>query len=290
MLRYVPPPSTQSRLLSGELELEVPSMGQDPIVYYKRKIFTAEDSAFAGTFAVDFVVPPDEGTDSTLPARTAYFAEEDIRNVGSDDRKPMLVTLHGLSGGSHEVYLRHVLKPLFREGWEACVVNARGCAQSKITSDLLFNARATWDVRQVVKWLREAFPNRPLFAIGFSLGGNILVNVRRHIVIQYFQYKSLSSESDLHRDLQYLGEEGEQCLLEAAVVCSNPWNLDVGAVALQRTWLGLEVYSKTMGANLRSLFDLSVHRTHLVLLRITDTFVQAMLSRSQRIQESILIK
>lgn len=96
----------------------------------------------------------------------------------------MLVALHGLSGGSHELYLRHVIAPLVKSGgdgdggWEACVVNSRGCANSKITTGVLYNARATWDVRQAVGWLRKTFPNRPLFGIGFSLGANILTNVR----------------------------------------------------------------------------------------------------------------
>jgi predicted esterase len=31
---------------------------------------------------------------------------------------------------------------------------------------------------QVINWARDTFPNRPLFAIGFSLGANILTNVR----------------------------------------------------------------------------------------------------------------
>lgn len=159
--------------------------GQDPPVYYRRKIFTAEDPAFAGTFAVDFVVPPYKEFDSTLPPRTTYFGAGDLGKLGSDDEKPMLVALHGLSGGSHEVYLRHVLEPLFKDGFEACVVNARGCANSKLTSHLLFNARATWDVRQVVKWLRKLFPNRPLFAIGFSLGGNVLINVRSQVAAEH---------------------------------------------------------------------------------------------------------
>lgn len=34
-------------------------------------------------------------------------------------------------------------------------------------------------MRQVIRWLRKTFPNRPLFAIGYSLGANILVNVRK---------------------------------------------------------------------------------------------------------------
>lgn len=71
-----------------------------------------------------------------------------------------------------------MLRPIVDAGWEACVVNSRGCARSKITTGVLYNARATWDVRQVVNWLRKSFPNRPLFGIGYSLGANILVNVR----------------------------------------------------------------------------------------------------------------
>lgn len=155
--------------------------GRDPLVYYKRKIFRAEDPAFAGTFAVDFVVRSHADTDDTLPPRTVNFSDGELEVMGSKDENPMLLTLHGLTGGSQEAYLKHVLVSLFEDGWEACVVNARGCAQSKITTDFLFNARATWDFRQVVKWLRENFPNRPLFAIGYSLGANILVNVRSRL-------------------------------------------------------------------------------------------------------------
>ena len=44
-------------------------------------------------------------------------------------------------------------------------------------------------------------------------------------------------------------------MLKAAVVCSNPWNLEAGSLALQRTWLGLDVYSKTMGTSMKALFE-----------------------------------
>ncbi len=161
--------------------------GKDPLIYYKRKIFTAECAAYKGSFAVDFVVPPHTETDVALPPRTIDFDSDELRRLGSDDDKPMLVTLHGLTGGSQEAYLRHLLLVLYKEGWDACVLNARGCAQSKLTSSILFNARATWDIRQLMKWLRERFPHRPLFAIGYSLGACILVNVRRSIGWQRFQ-------------------------------------------------------------------------------------------------------
>lgn len=150
-----------------------------PEIHYRRKIFQADHKTYTGTFAVDFVVGPHQDADSALPPRTAFFSEDEFAKLASDDQRPMLIVLHGLSGGSHEIYLRHAIAPLVLNdgGWEACVVTSRGCANSKVTSGVLFNARATWDVRQVVKWARTTFPNRPLFGLGFSLGANILTNV-----------------------------------------------------------------------------------------------------------------
>jgi len=52
-----------------------------------------------------------------------------------------------------------------------------------------------------------------------------------------------------------VGEEGSNCLLKAAVVVSNMFNLDISNNALQRTWFRKEVYSRVMGANVRRLAE-----------------------------------
>jgi predicted alpha/beta-fold hydrolase len=54
---------------------------------------------------------------------------------------------------------------------------------------------------------------------------------------------------------QYIGEEGSECVLKAAIVLSNPWNLEAGSLALQRTFLGLEVYLRAMGTSMKALFE-----------------------------------
>ncbi|KAI5291469.1 hypothetical protein KEM54_004466 [Ascosphaera aggregata] len=250
---------------------------EDVPVFYKRHVFEADTTInYEGTFAVDFVVLPEQGTGKTtvgsssskvgetgdtaasqptensrllgeegsttsssadLPERTTYYTDAEFYQLGSEtDTTPMLVVLHGLSGGSHEIYVRHILKPLcYEHGWAACVVNSRGCAQSKITTPMMYNARATWDCRQTVSWLHKMYPKRPLFGIGFSLGANILAN--------------------------YVGEEGDSCLLKSAVYVSNPWNLDAGSLALQRTFIGREAYSRTMGNNMKKLF-----KTHIDMI------------------------
>lgn len=157
-------------------------------IYYKRKLFDSNDPSYPGKFAVDFVVPPyvpngslsQTGQDEKLPPRTTLFEiKEEAKFISADDSRPMLLALHGMAGGSNEPYILQLLAPLVtQEGeWEACVVNARGCAKSTLTTGFLYNARSTWDLRQVVDWVEKQLANRPLFGIGFSIGANILTNV-----------------------------------------------------------------------------------------------------------------
>jgi predicted alpha/beta-fold hydrolase len=233
VVKEVTPPCRLNPLLfNGHIQTMWTAVKEaGPPVYYKRRVFQSSHEVYPGQFAVDFVVPVPETpvVDPSLPERTTYYSEEEFQHIAKTDDKPMLICLHGLSGGSHEVYLRHVVAPLTAAGFECCVVNQRGCALSKITTPQMFNARATWDIRQTIEWLKLNFPNRTLYAVGFSLGANILTN--------------------------YCGEEGEKCVLKAAIACSNPWNLEVSHKALLRSWLGTQVYQKVMGSNLKRLYE-----------------------------------
>lgn len=147
----VPPCNLNPLLFNGHLQtVWTVTKAHGPPVHYKRRVFEAELAKFKGSFAVDFVVAPSTDSDESLPPRTTYFSKEELASMGSDDSRPMLVVLHGLTGGSHEVYLRYAIESLVEEGnWDICVINSRGCARSKITSGLFYNARATWDTRQV---------------------------------------------------------------------------------------------------------------------------------------------
>jgi len=166
--KATPPCQLNPLLFNGHLQTIYTSVKTEgPPIYYRRKVFNADHKTYNGTFAVDFAVRPHEDVDESLPPRTAYFSEDEFSTIASDDSRPMLVVLHGLSGGSYEEYLRHAIAPLVLNdgGWEVCVVNARGCANSEVTSGVLFNARATWDVRQVCK---------PFLSLWFLFFGEIL--------------------------------------------------------------------------------------------------------------------
>ncbi|KAF3931556.1 hypothetical protein ABW19_dt0208358 [Dactylella cylindrospora] len=225
---------------------------EDVPIYYKRKILISEspDGSDTGSFSIDVVVPPSSAAETLetpskeilsendpeyFPPRTSFFKDGEFEEWGSEtETNPLVVTLHGLSGGSHETYVRLALEPLVRPkedgglGYDALVVNARGCAWTKLTSTRMFNAMWTKDVRQVINTLRKKFPNRPLLGMGFSLGANILAN--------------------------YLGEESTSCPLHAAVLISSPHNMDVCAKIMYMTFTGRQ-YSKFMTGNLKRLFE-----------------------------------
>lgn len=191
--KHLTPPYQPSFILfNGHLQTIWTALKRNEVVVrYKRQISKSEDDLYPGTFAVDFV-SRDESTinqdDPLLPPQTTYYKDHN-EPTGSLDCKPMLVALHGVAGGSHEPYVKHVLAPLVASGWEACVVVSRGCGGTQLTSPLLYNARSTWDLKQTVAFLRQRFPNRPLYAIGFSVGANILVNVSYPVLKQISRSK-----------------------------------------------------------------------------------------------------
>ncbi|KAA1077204.1 hypothetical protein PGTUg99_006307 [Puccinia graminis f. sp. tritici] len=195
-------------LFSGHLQTIYSAFGnftKIDQVEYERRIIRVPDG---GQIALDFT-PPN-------------------RFSNQNDPTPTLVVLHGLTGGSHESYVRSVVAPLTQKfGWRAVVANFRGCAGAQLTSQKLYNAGATEDIRLIIQYLTTILcPLTPLHAIGFSLGANVLA--------------------------KYLGEEADRTLIRSAVVVGNPWDLYSGHCFLESSFLG-RIYSRALASNLRAL-------------------------------------
>lgn len=122
------------------------------------------------------------------------------------DRSPRVVLLHGLEGSSHSVYIQGLAREIVRKGWSASVLNFRSCARdpSRLSRRLsnrrprLYHSGETSDFDFVARRLASAHSG-PLFAIGGSLGGNVL--------------------------LKWLGENPGQDAVAAAVALSTPFDL-----------------------------------------------------------------
>ncbi|EKT4521638.1 hydrolase [Pseudomonas sp. NY15356] len=113
---------------------------------------------------------------------------------------PVVLVLHGLTGSSHSPYVKGLQQALQARGWASVAVNWRGCSGEPNLLARSYHSGASEDLAEAVRHLRAQRPLAPLYAVGYSLGGNVL--------------------------LKYLGESGSASQLEAAVAVSVPFRLD----------------------------------------------------------------
>lgn len=59
----------------------------------------------------------------------------------------MVVLLPGLTGGSHDTYVKHMVEHARRSGIRAVVFNSRGTSDGPVTSPQFYSASFTGDVR-----------------------------------------------------------------------------------------------------------------------------------------------
>lgn len=153
------------------------------------------------------------------------------RGGARGDETPAVLVLHGLEGCADSGYVRQLARELNGRGLSAVALNFRSRSGEPNRTRRFYHSGETGDVTFVLDRLRER-RDGPLGAVGFSLGGNVL--------------------------LKHLGERGRGAsrTLAAAVAVSVPYRLAAGAEALERGFC--RVYA---GYFLRSL-RASVRRKH----------------------------
>lgn len=119
---------------------------------------------------------------------------------------PIVLILHGLEGSARSVYARGLIGALRAHGWRAAVLHFRGCSGTPNRLARSYHSGETGDLDFVVRLLRARHPQAPLAAVGFSLGGNVL--------------------------LKWLGEQGANAPIVAAAAVSVPFQLDRAAARL----------------------------------------------------------
>ena len=151
-------------------------------------------------------------------------------------QRPGVLVVHGLEGSSESPYVRGMLARIARAGWNGAAFDLRSCgrlARRDLRSRTAYHAGQTADLAFVIERLRARWGQAPLAAVGFSLGGNML--------------------------LKWLGETGETSPLRAAVAVSPPYDLAAGAARVD----GPGVWS----AGYRTFFMLSLRRKALAMAR-----------------------
>ncbi|KAF9690292.1 hypothetical protein SADUNF_Sadunf01G0180300 [Salix dunnii] len=208
-------------------------------ILHGRHMFYASDG---GTIALDWLM--------SSAVKGASCTKDATRE---NDKAPILIVIPGLTSDSGSAYVKHLVDKMAKHGWNVVVSNHRGLGGISITSDCFYNAGWTEDVRKVIDHIHCQYPEAPLYAVGTSIGANILV--------------------------KYLGEDGVNCLLVGAAAVCSPWDLLICDRFINRR-LVQKLYDKVLTVGLQgyaqlvslSLKDLTVLfcRHESILSRLTD--------------------
>ncbi|MGZ8927687.1 MAG: hydrolase [Methylobacter sp.] len=131
----------------------------------------------------------------------------DIDYCGTGNQ-PLIILIHGLTGSSQSDYIKGLQSALLKQGFRSAALNFRGCSGQSNNRARSYHSGETEDIHFLYRTLRQREPDTPLGAVGFSLGGNVL--------------------------LKWLGEQGEQLHLFAAVAVSVPLLLGPCATKLDK--------------------------------------------------------
>ncbi|CCQ09269.1 Hydrolase, alpha/beta fold family functionally coupled to Phosphoribulokinase [Pseudoalteromonas luteoviolacea B = ATCC 29581] len=122
---------------------------------------------------------------------------------------PLVIVLHGLEGNIDSFYARGMMEAAFKQGFDAVLMHFRNCSAEPNRMPRAYHSGETEDLGFLVDTLRRRFPDRCLYAVGFSLGGNVLT--------------------------KYLGEQGKHCQLKGASVVSAPFDLSSSCQVIRRS-------------------------------------------------------
>jgi uncharacterized protein len=87
----------------------------------------------------------------------------------------LVVLLHGLEGSVRSHYIRFMANAVLDRGWQAVVMHARGCGGRLNYQTKSYHAAQTEDLYYFLQVLGQRYSRIPIYIVGFSLGGNMML-------------------------------------------------------------------------------------------------------------------
>ena len=99
------------------------------------------------------------------------------RTIDADEKSPLILLIHGLTGCEDSTYVRETARFHLQRRRPVLRLNLRGAGSSGRLARNYYHAGCASDVQDVLDALDCEKTGNGVFAIGFSLGGNILLNL-----------------------------------------------------------------------------------------------------------------
>ncbi len=89
--------------------------------------------------------------------------------------RPIIILLHGLEGSISSHYMQLMIRELLKHDFCTLTMHFRGCSGRLNRKARFYHAGDTDDFAHVLNTISRQHPNTPMAAIGFSVGGNVLL-------------------------------------------------------------------------------------------------------------------
>lgn len=121
---------------------------------------------------------------------------------------PIVIVLHGLEGSIRSRYACNIMQKIHSLGMRGAMPYFRGCTGEPNRLPISYHSGFTQDLDYLSGLLKQREPNTPLAAVGYSLGGNVL--------------------------LKWLGESPHASRLATGVAVSVPFDLGICSDAVEK--------------------------------------------------------
>jgi predicted alpha/beta-fold hydrolase len=162
------------------------------------------------------------------PAEAFFFPMENgdrlsasLHSPKTDHGYPTIILIHGFTGCADSAYVLGSARYLLENGYPVMRLNLRGAGSTRSACQEMYHAGRSADFRRVIADIPRRLTKNGLIAVGFSLGGSML--------------------------LKYLGEEGASTRLDAAISISAP--IDLGGATRRINAMRNWIYHRWLVAN-----------------------------------------
>jgi len=97
------------------------------------------------------------------------------------NNKAIVIVFHGLEGSIESPYAKGIMLAIKKRGWTGLLMHFRGCSDRSNRLPRSYHSGETGDAKILLGWLQKNFPDSPLAAVGFSLGGNMLLKLQAEL-------------------------------------------------------------------------------------------------------------